>query len=605
MDKSAAPKLKLKSAFYLKRVLGIIWRSVPGWTAAGTALIFVQGTLPLLSLFLMKRVVDAVTAAIGGPDHKAAFSRVALYIGYMAAVAFVSVLCNLAASLINETQVQVVSDHVYDILHAKSIEVDLEYYENSKYYDTLRRAQRDAPFRPAQIVNSLVRVGQSAISLAAITILLFSLNWVIALILFVAAVPGVIIRLRYSKKIYRWQREQTPTERKSWYFHWLLTGEAFAKEVRLFNLGSMFLGRFRDLRRKLRRERLSMNAKRSSADLVGQASALLAVYGSYAYIAYRTAVGAITLGGLVMYYQAFQRGQSFLQDFLGGLANLYENNLFLSYLYEFVDLKPRVAEPDHPRPFPAPMRTGIVFDRVSFRYPSGTDAVLTDVSLDIKPGQVAAFVGENGSGKTTLIKLLCRLYDPTGGTVTVDGIDLREFETKALRGEISVIFQDYAQYHTTAEENIWYGDISVPPDRDRIVAAARHSGAHEVIEQLSKGYDTPLGKWFENGEELSTGEWQKIALARAFLRDTQLVVLDEPTSSLDARTEFEVFSKFRKLVEGKSAILISHRFSTVRMADYIYVLDGGRIVERGPHDALVKLGGMYARMFEMQAQSYR
>jgi ATP-binding cassette, subfamily B, bacterial len=605
MEQKQTTALKPKNAFYLKRVLGIIWRSVPGWSFAGVALIFVQGAIPLLSLYFMKRAIDAITHAISAADKSQAFGQAALYIGLMAGMAFFNILCNLASSLINETQSQTITDYIYDLLHAKSVAVDLEYYENPEYFDTLHRAQREAPYKPTHIVNSFVRIGQSAVSLAAITILLFSLNWVIALILFLAAVPGLLIRLLYSDKTYRLQRGQTPADRKSWYYHLLLTGEAYAKEVRLFNLGSMFIGLFRDLRLRLRRERLSFTKKRQLIDLIGQASTLLAVFGSFAFIAHRTILEAITLGSLVMYYQAFQRGQSALSEMLGGLAGLYEDNLFLAYLYEFLDLSPKIAEPLHPRPIPRPLRKGIVFDRINFHYPTGTNNVLEDVSFEIRPGQAVALVGENGSGKTTLIKLLCRLYDPVSGTITLDGVDLREFETKAIRKEISVIFQDYVQYHTTAEENIWYGDIAAPPDRARIMAAARYSGAHEVIERLPKGYDTPLGKWFENGEELSAGEWQKIALARAFLRNTQLIVLDEPTSSLDARAEYEVFSKFRKLVEGKSAILISHRFSTVRMADYIYVLDGGRIVENGTHNDLVKSGGMYAKLFEMQAQSYR
>jgi ATP-binding cassette subfamily B protein len=251
------------------------------------------------------------------------------------------------------------------------------------------------------------------------------------------------------------------------------------------------------------------------------------------------------------------------------------------------------------------MQTGIAFDHVSFQYPTGTREVLEDISLTIRPGEVVALVGENGSGKTTLIKLLCRLYDPASGIITLDGIDLRQLETTALRREISVIFQDYAQYHLTARENIWFGNVALPPDQERIAAAARHAGADEVIAGLPQGYETILGKWFEDGEELSVGEWQKVALARAFLRDAQIIVLDEPTSALDARAEYEVFKKFRQLAAGRTVILISHRFSTVRMADRIFVLEGGRIIESGAHDELVRLGGTYARLFETQAQYYR
>jgi ATP-binding cassette subfamily B protein len=365
------------------------------------------------------------------------------------------------------------------------------------------------------------------------------------------------------------------------------------------------MGRFRDLRRKLRGEKLGIAARRSVADLVAQTSATVAIYGSFAFIAYQTVQGVITLGDLVMYFMAFQRGQGFLQEMLSGLAGLYEDNLFLSNLYEFLDLKPKVVEPAHASPVPRPMQTGIVLNHVSFQYPTGARKVLEDVSLSIRPGEVVALVGENGSGKTTLVKLLCRLYDPTGGTITIDGMDLRRFETAALRREFSVLFQDYAQYHLTARENIWFGNTALPPDHERVVAAARDSGADDVIRGLPKGYETILGKLFEDGEELSIGEWQKVALSRAFLRDAQIIILDEPTSSLDAKAEYTIFQNFRKLAEGRTAILISHRFSTVRMADRIYVLKEGRIIEGGTHEELVSVGGTYARLFEMQAQHYR
>jgi ATP-binding cassette subfamily B protein len=306
-----------------------------------------------------------------------------------------------------------------------------------------------------------------------------------------------------------------------------------------------------------------------------------------------------------MYTQAFQRGQGFLQQILSGLAGLYEDNLFLSNLFEFLDLRPKVVPPRHPRPVPKLMKTGIVFDRVSFNYPGGDRKALEDVSLTIRPGEHVALVGENGAGKTTLIKLLCRLYDPAAGAITLDGVDLREYETAALRREISVILQDYARYHMTARENIWFGDITLPHEDRQVTEAARQSGADKVINGLPRGYETILGKWFEKGEELSIGEWQKVALARAFLRASQIIVLDEPTSSLDAGAEYEVFQKFRQLAEGRTAILISHRFSTVRMADRIFVLEKGGIVDSGTHDELIGRGGMYARLFKSQAQYYR
>jgi ATP-binding cassette subfamily B protein len=551
----------------------------------------------------MKLVVDAVALAGSGGD--VSFAQVAWLIGGAAAAAVVGDLCRAAMGFVSEAQALTVTDRMHDILHAKSIEVDLEYYENSQYYDTLHRAQQEAPFRPTRIVNGLLQVGHSGIAALALAGLVFSFHWGAAAVLLVAVVPGVLVRLRYAGETYRWQRQRTPTERRARYFNWMLTSDGHAKEVRLFELGPLFMRRFGTLRQQLRRERLGIASRRSTAELIAQGGGTLAVFGSYTLMALWTAQGLLTLGDLVMYYQAFQRGQGFLRDLLGGLAGLYEDSLFLANLYEFLDLKPRVVEPAHPRPAPRPIQSGIVFADVSFRYPQTSRLVLQDISLTIRPGEVVALVGANGSGKTTLIKLLCRLYDPTAGVIALDGCDLREFDLAGWRRQISVIFQDYARYHLTAHDNIRFGDVNAPPERERIAAAARRTGADEVIRRLPQGYDTILGKWFEDGAELSVGEWQKVALARAFLRDAQLVVLDEPTSALDARAEYEVFQKFRRLVQGRMAILISHRLSTVRMADCIYVLERGKIVERGAHEELMHRGGTYACLFETQAQHYR
>jgi ATP-binding cassette subfamily B protein len=584
--------------------VGLVWRSSPAWTLASGGLVLVQGVLPLASLYLVKLVVDAVAAGLESPGADGSFSRVAVLIGWAAGVAFLGSLCRALAGLVGEAQTQAVADAMFGALHAKSVSVDFAYYEDPRYHDTLHRAQQDASFRPARITSGLLQVAQSGVALLAVGALLFAFHWAAATVVLLSAVPGVWARARFAARMHEWQSRRTPAERRAWYFHWLLTTPIHAKEVRAFGLGQVFIERFRDLRARLRRERVDMAARRVGVDLFTNASTTVAVFGVYGLVAYRAVQGSMSVGDLVMYYQAFQRGQEFLREVLGGIAGLYEDQLFLAALFEFLDLTPRTPPPAARRPVPRPMASGIAFEDVTFRYPGSARNAVERVSFRIGPGEYVALVGENGSGKTTLIKLLCQLYDPTAGAIRIDGIDLREFSRGALRREIGVIFQDFARYNLTARENIWVGNVALRHDDPRIVDAACRSGAHEVIETRG-GYDAALGKWLDDGEELSAGEWQKIALARAFLRDAQVIVLDEPTSALDPRAEYEVFTTMRRLSEGRATIVISHRFSTVRDADRILVLDAGCLVESGSHDQLIRLGGRYALLFETQARYYR
>ncbi|MBF0498875.1 MAG: ABC transporter ATP-binding protein [Candidatus Riflebacteria bacterium] len=600
-DRAENLKKRVQGTLQLGRALHFVWKSSKGLSIVNGLLVALQGLLPILPLYLMKLLVEALTGTYAAPDIR----QVLFLVSMIGAVTLFSATIRSISGLVSEEQAAIITDHMNDVIHAKSIEVDLEYYESSQYYDTLHRAQREAPFRPTKIVNGLVQLGINGVSILAVTGLLFSFHWSIAIVILASVIPGIAVRLLYADNMYQWQRKRTSNERYADFFNWILTGNTHAKEVRLFDLGPLFMARFRDLRGNLRREKLDMAIKRSIAELVAQTSATVAIYGSCAFVAYRTLQGTNTLGDMIMYYQAFQRLQGFLQGMLGTLAGLYEDNLFISNLYEFLDIQPQITEPACDRPIPQPVQTGIALNHVSFKYSPGTKTILDDISLTIRSGEVVAFVGENGSGKTTLIKLLCRLYDPASGNITLDGTDLREFRTKTLRRAMTVIFQDYAHYELTARENIWVGNSILPPDHESIFDAARRSGADEVITALPRGYDTVLGNRFENGQELSIGEWQKVALARAFTRDAQIIVLDEPTSSMDTKAEYEVFRNFRRLTEGRTAIIISHRFSTVRMADRIYVLKSGKIIEGGTHDELMALGGDYARAFEIQAHQYR
>lgn len=589
----------------LPRALRLVWTMAPGWTAVNVLLVAILGFLPIANLFLTKLIVDSVTAGLATPEPATAFSQVLLYILIAALIALVLAFARSLSDLTSEAQSMIVTDGVSDILHSQSIAVDLEYYEDTSYYDTLHRAQQEATYRPTRIVNGLVQMGQNGISLLGVAGLILTFNWLIALILFAAAIPVAMVRFYYARARYRFEQDKTETDRLSWYYHDLLTGSENAKEVRLFNLGELFRKRFLDCRSDLRKGRLDLARYRTVANIVAQAISITALFGSLAYIAHAGLTGVITIGDLVMYFLAFQLGLGYIQSILGSLAGLYEDNLFLTQFYQFLDLHPAILSPDHPVPVPGPLSQRVEFKNVHFSYRGGTKNAIAGVSLSILPGEVIALVGENGSGKTTLIKLLCRLYDPDAGTITVNDIDLRDFDPVVWRKEISVIFQDYVHYYLSAGENIWVGDIEQDQDPARIAAAAQRSGVDPVIRRLKAGYHTKLGHWFYGGQELSEGEWQKIALARAFFRDAGIVVLDEPTSSLDPLAEAELFRKMRNLLEGRSAVIISHRFSTVQMADRICVLEGGRIIEQGSHEELLRLNGLYARMFRTQAEHYR
>lgn len=605
MDDRSNIGKRIRTALRLGRAVGIVWRSAPRLTLASWGLTLIEGVLPLVGLYLMKRIVDEVVAGIGSPGRAGAFREAAWFIALAGIVAVATVLLRSVASLVADYQAQAVTDAVADLLHAKSVEVDLAYYEDPKYYDTLHRAQQDAPGRPMSIVNGLAATAQSAVSLVVMGGLLLSLNPLVSAVLFVAAAPGVLIRLKFSGKVFAWQKARTEMERKTWYYHWMLTDGSLAKEVRLFGLGELFRARYRALRETLVREQRALFLKRTGADVAAQGVGSAVVYGTFAFIAWKAIAGSITVGGMVMYFGAFQRGLAAVQGLLGGLASLYEDNLFLANFTDFMEIQPQVTDPPDPAPMPTFLRDGIAFRGVHFAYPGGEQEVLRGVDLEILPGQVVALVGENGSGKTTLVKLLCRLHDPSAGEVFLDGIALRRFRTAELRRRTAVIFQDFAHYCLPAAENIWLGAVDREPEPGTIAAAAERAGAAHAIGRLPRGYDTTLGTWFEDGHELSVGEWQKVALARAFFRDSEIVVLDEPTSAMDAVAEQEVFQAFREMAAGRTVLLISHRFSTVKMADRIFVLQEGRVAESGSHGELMAIGGLYARMFDAQAGAYR
>ena len=589
----------------LRHALSFVWQSSPSLAIGSIAVRVIQGLLPLAALYLTKLLIDAVTEGLKTTPAEASLMRIATILAGLAGLAVANAILTVIASLISRIHAQVVTDHMHALLHAKSVEVDIEYYENAQYQDTLHRAQEEAPYRPTSILNSLLQVGQDAISLLAIAGILWWLHWGVIPVLTLTAIPYFFVRLQQSNRLFAWERERTPLERKAWYVNMLLTEVTAAKEIRLFDLGPRLRQWFQDARLVLRRERIALERRSALAGLAAQIVGVAGVFGVYSFVAFRTFQGLLTVGDLVMFFQAVQRATGFLEGLGSSVSNLYESNLFLTTLHEFLGIQSRLPESAHPKLFPQPIKQGITFDHVSLQYPHEERVAIRDFTFTIRPGEHVAFVGANGSGKTTLVKLLCRLYDPSGGRITIDGADLRDYPIADVRGAVSGIFQDFVKFQLSAKDNIALGVRSPDIDLSAITQAAKQAGVDKAIERLPKGYESLLGKLFDGGHELSIGEWQKVALARAVLRDSQILILDEPTSAMDAKAEAELFERFHELTQGRMAILISHRLSTVKMADRIFVVDRGQIVEQGTHDHLMCQQGLYATLFLTQAQHYQ
>ncbi|MCA9887280.1 MAG: ABC transporter ATP-binding protein [Anaerolineae bacterium] len=584
-------------------MLRIMWDCAAKWLIAAVVLVVAQSFFPLAALYVTKLVFDQVSAYFTA-DATLVLSDILGYVALLGVMVLLSNLSRLLLDFVFDTMTQIVTDHIYDLLHHKAIEIDLEFFENRDYFDMMYRAQEEVAHRPTELIQALLSLVKNGLSLLGIMLLLVSLYSNLVVILIVASLPGFIARIWYSSRLYRWKRDVASKERQAWYYSGMITGRQHAKEIRLFGLGSYFAKTSDDLRGNLRRHRIRLDSQYYLAEFSAQLSGTIALIMAFVMIIERALAGLLTVGDLLIYYQGFQSGQDYLRGFLRGIAKLYENSLFLSNLYELLALEPTVKEYSDPQPMPRPIKQGIVFNNVSFSYGSNDREVLHNINLSIRPGEVVALVGENGSGKTTLVKLLSRLYDVTKGTITIDGVPIQKIRVSDLRADYSVVFQDFVQYYLSVRENIWFGNIDLPRDSKRIITAAQEAEIDDMISQMSKGYDTVLGRWLDEGEEASGGNWQRLALARAFLRDSQILIMDEPTSAIDALAEEKIFEKIRQLAAGKTLIIISHRLSSVKLADAIHVLDGGKLIESGTHDELMARSGQYARMFNTQAQHY-
>jgi ABC-type multidrug transport system fused ATPase/permease subunit len=606
---NSAPKARGIAPFlgvfrYSRRALELVWTTSKRLTVVFALLTIVGGLLPAVVAVVGREIVDGVVAAGESglvQDQRFALTWVAVEGGVIAFLLGIRAAISVCQSLLRA----LLGFRVNVMVLEKALTLDLPHFEDSEIYDQMTRARREASSRPLSLVKRTFGIVQNVISLTGYAFLLFQFSAVAVLILVVAGIPAFLAETRFAGEAFRLFKWRTPETRKQMYLEAVIAREDYAKEVQLFGIGPMLLERYSAIFETLYGEDRSLTLRRSGWGYLLSLLSTVAFYAVYGWIVVATAQGKISLGEMAMYLIVFKQGQNSFTQVLTAVGGMYEDNLYLSNLYEFLELPVDVATggaTEGPTP-----GDGIRFEGVSFTYPGAVKPALTDVSLHLSPGRKLALVGENGSGKTTLIKLMTRLYRPAKGRILLDGLDLQEWELDTLRKRIGVIFQDFVRYQMLVGENVGVGDSDHIADEDRQREAAIKGMAHDFIKDMPDGYKTQLGRWFGNGRELSGGQWQKIALSRAFMRTgADILVLDEPTASMDAEAEAHIFDHFREVTKSQMAILISHRFSTVRMADEIVVLRDGRVIEQGSHEELMEVPeGVYRHLFTLQAAGYR
>ena len=586
----------------LPRAVALVWQVARRWTIAWIVLLIVQGLLPAAAVYLTKLMVDALVTSVKNSSSN--FGRLLLLLVLLGGVLLLIEVVRNAINWVRTVQAELLQDHITSLIHEKSVTADLAFYELSDYYDHLHRARAEARYRPVALLGNLGALLQNSITLLAMGAILIPLGPWLTVALMLSTLPALYVVIHYALAEYQWRQRTTADERRAWYYDWIMTTAEAAAELRLFDLGKHFQSNYKSLRQRLRGERLQLTQRQGLAELGASLIALLIMGAALGWMVWKAFHGFVTLGELALIYAAFNHGQGLMRTLLENAGQLYGNSLFLGNLFEFLTLQPRIISMGGP-PWPPlrELKSGISFDRVTFSYPDASGKALDNFTMTIPSGKIVAIVGPNGAGKSTLLKLLCRFYDPDEGKIEIDGRALKELVTDDLRRLITVLFQQPFHYNTTVRENILYGDLQCDPSESEIQAAIRAAGAAEIVARLPQREQTLLGRWFAGGTELSVGEWQRIALARAFLRRAPIIILDEPTSALDPWAEADWLERFRELARGRTSIIITHRFTTAMHADVIHVMDRGRIVESGSHRRLVEQSGLYAESWSRQMTS--
>jgi ATP-binding cassette subfamily B protein len=579
----------------------LIYRTSPSLTITNVVLRLIQAALPTAILYVGKLIIDEVLLIIEGTGNTGFLWQI---IVLELILALASDLLSRGISLVDGLLGDLYTNQTSVDLMRHAATLDLYHFEDSEFYDKMERARRQTTSR-STLMSQLLAQFQSTVTLIVLGVSVAAFNPWLILLLVVAVIPSFIQENYFNQKVYSLTRSWTPERRELDYLRYIGASDITAKEVKIFGLADFITNRFRTLSMKYYYANRDIAVRRAGWGAFFSAISSLTYYGAYVLIIFQTINGVITVGSLTFLSGAFRRMQQGLQTILSRFSTIGENALYLQDLFDFFAIRPRIADNAGAIPFPKDIQQGWEFENVSFAYPNSETYAIRNLSFKLPVGEKVALVGENGAGKTTLVKLLARLYEPSEGRILLDGRDLKEYELSSLRDNVGVIFQDFFRYQLTARENIAIGRIEESDNQERIENSARKSLAAEVVEGLGEGYDQLLGRRFAGAVDLSGGQWQKIGLARAYMRDAQLLILDEPTSALDARAEYEVFQRFTALIEGKTAVLISHRFSTVRMADHILFLEYGGLVEEGSHEELIALGGRYAELFELQAAGYK